>query len=449
MYRLPKDGWGGRGRLLRGVFDDAGGLWVTRRDLSCNVLERVGGFEELKGTPRVNWPGKTVYDYRQVIAERPAWAERLALAGRTKRYAWPESPEVAAGLNAYFGDIHGHSWQSDGMSDPELGFERARDLFRDDFYALTDHDFFVGKRLNDSQWEQQKAIVEHNDEPGKFVTLFAQEWTTPRTNRPHGWGHFNVYSADATIPLFDHTDEAFRDLDQLYEAVRKYEAIAIPHHIGWTGINWDALDTQVTPVVEICSVHGVFEYEGNEPIAHRGGIRGNFYRDGLARGLRIGVVGGSDQHGLMWHHGVCWKRNAYRAGLTGVWAPELTRVAILEALRQRRTFATTGVKAQVCFAVNGTMMGGEAVVDGKPKISVDVLAPPEEGRVKWLEIVRDGEVIYRRGADWPGTQYVFMDEGFAKPVAGAAIRPLTSYYLRVWFDDGNMAWSSPVWVRTS
>ena len=78
------------------------------------------------------------------------------------------------------------------------------------------------------------------------------------------------------MPLFDHTDAACRDLDQLYAAMRPYDAIAIPHHIGWTGIKWDALDPRLTPAVEVCSVHGVFEYEGNEPIAHRGGMRGLF-----------------------------------------------------------------------------------------------------------------------------------------------------------------------------
>jgi len=56
------------------------------------------------------------------------------------------------------------------------------------------------------------------------------------------------------------------------------------------------------PLVEIISVHGAFEFMGNKPIPHRGGKKDCFVQDGLARGLRFGIVGGSDSHGLIWHH---------------------------------------------------------------------------------------------------------------------------------------------------
>ncbi|MBU0640536.1 MAG: CehA/McbA family metallohydrolase [Planctomycetes bacterium] len=428
LYRLPQDGWGGRGRLLRGEFDSTGGLWVARRDLGTNVLGRIGGFETLTGPPPVQ---------PRNVAKR---AETVAVAGQTPRYAWPESAIPTAGLKLYFGDIHGHSWQSDGMGDPEASHLRARDVFQDDFHALTDHDYFVGKRLNDAQWQEQKDVAEHYHEAGKFVPLFGQEWTTPRVKQPHGWGHFNIYSADPTIPLLDHKDPRWRDLPELYAALRPYEAIAIPHHIGWTGVPWETLDPGLTPVVEICSVHGAFEYEGNEPIRHRGGMSGCFYRDGLAAGLRVGVAGGSDQHGLTWHHGICWKRNAFRAGLTGVWAPELTRAAILDAFRARRTFATTGVKLQLCFAVNDALMGACIESAALPTLRVDVAVPPEEGRLAWLEIIRDGRCVHQYGGEAQRSRYTFVD---ATSPAGVT----HSYYLRVRLAGGDMAWSSPVWVR--
>ncbi len=429
LYRLPEDGWGGRGRLLRGAFDNAGGLWLARRDLGGNALTRIDGFNDLRGPipmqPRV----------------QPAAKARTANAGP---YDWPPAPDQVADLQLYFGDLHGHSWQSDGMGDPETSYLRARDVYGDDFHVLTDHDYFVGQRVNDGQWQQQKDIVEHYHEPGRFITLFGQEWTTARVGRPHGWGHFNVYAADPRIPLFDHTDERWRDLPQLYAAIRPYDAIAIPHHIGWTGVPWATIEPALTPVVEICSVHGAFEYEGNEPIRHRGGMRGHFYRDGLARGLHVGVIGASDQHGLQWHHGICHKRNCFRAGLTGVWAPKLTRDALLDALRRRRTFATTGVKLWLYFVVNDALMGTIApsanvagLRNGPPRIRVQVAVPPSEGRLAWLEVVRNGAVVHRYGAEGQHSRYTFVDEA-------APDGPLC-YYLRVTLADGNMAWSSPVW----
>ncbi len=427
LYRLPEDGWGGRGRLLRGVFDGDGALWVTRRDLGLNVLHRIGGFTDLSGPPPV-----------EPFNEASRCTIRC-LTGVTPRYEWPKSTGPAEGLRVYLGDIHGHSWQSDGMGDPEESYLRARDVFRDDFHVLTDHDHFIQKRLTDAQWEEHKAIVEHYQRPGEFVTLFGQEWTTARTTQPHGWGHCNIYSADPAIPLFDHTDERYRDLPELYAAVRAHRAIAIPHHIGWTGVRWDVLDAELTPVVEICSVHGAYEYEGNEPIRHRGGLRGCFFRDGLARGLRVGVVGGTDQHGLIWQHGVCWKRDVYRAGLTGVWAPELSRETLLDALRARRTFATTGVKLWLYFAVNDALMGAAVETDKPPTIVAEVAIPPGEGRLDWLEIVRDGVPISRCGSEGPRTRHTLVDD--ACPSAKTAC-----YYVRVKLADNNMAWSSPVWV---
>lgn len=428
VYRLPEDGWGGRGRLLRGVFDTSGALWVTRRDLGFNVLQRIDGFADLAGPPSLS------------ANPEPTRSEVRVLTGVTRRYEWPKPAGAAVGLQVYFGDIHGHTWQSDGMGDPEESYRRVRDVFRDDFHALTDHDSFIRKRLTDAQWLEQKAIVEHYHAPGEFVTLFGQEWTTARIGGAHGWGHFNVYTADRTVPLFDHTDVRFRDLPDLYAALKAHDALAIPHHIGWTGVRWDKLDPQFTPVVEICSVHGAYEYEGNEPIRHRGGIHGCFFRDGLAAGLRIGVVGGSDQHGLLWHHGIGWKRNEFRGGLTAIWAPELSRAAVLDALRARRTFATSGAKLCLYFAVNEQLMGATIESDRPPSIQVDVAVPEQEGRLAWIDIVRDGTVINHYGGEGQRSRYTFVDE--QAPSTGMA-----SYYLRVTLHDGNMAWSSPVWVK--
>lgn len=433
LYRLPEDGWGGRGRLLHGAFDAADHLWVARRDLNTNVFQRIEGFENGSGPPPL-----------EPIAAGSGPAVRI-LSGLRPHYVWPkeagpsQDPPANEDLNVYFGDVHGHSWQSDGMGDPEDAYLRARDVYRDDFHVLTDHDRFVGKRLMDGQWEQQKTIADHYNTPGSFVTLYGQEWTTPRANLAHGWGHFNVYSADSRIPLFDHGDARSRDLPDLLSQLSPYAAFAIPHHIGWTGVRWDVWDDALIPVVEICSVHGVFEYEGNEPIRHRGGMKGCFARDGLAAGRKFGFVGGSDQHGLLWHHGVCWKPNPFRAGLTGLWAAELTRDALMEALHARRTFATTGVKLLPRLTVGGALPGQAVQVKAAPELRADVAVPPEEGRLAWIELVRNGDVIHRYGGEGQQSRFTFVDDQC--PRDGTSY-----YYLRITLADRNMAWTSPIWV---
>ena len=147
---------------------------------------------------------------------------------------------------------------------------------------MTDHDNFIANGLIPSEWERIKQITKHFNEDGRFVTLFGQEWTTGRP--PRGFGHKNIYHTDIEIPLYDHTDPESKDVHQLYAECKKWGSIAIPHHIGWTGVDWENHDEEIVPLVEIVSNHGVFEYQGNRPIPHRGGMRGCFVQDGLARG---------------------------------------------------------------------------------------------------------------------------------------------------------------------
>ncbi len=323
------------------------------------------------------------------------------------------------------------------MGDVDEGFRRARDVFHDDFYALTDHDSFVRQKLLTAEYEEQKALVDRFYEPGRFVPIYAQEWTTARVGAaPHGYGHKNLYSLAPDHPLFDHTNPRWRDTPALFAELRRLGMIAIPHHIGWTGVDWENHDPEIQPLVEICSGHGVFEFFGNEPIPHRGGLPGNFVQDGLARGLRFGLVGGSDQHGLIWHHGICWKRNSYRAGLTGVYAPALTREAIFEAFRARRTFATTGVKLRPELQVEGLLPGEEGALEKPPLVQVDVLALE---RIRWITVVRNGEDIRRYGGEARHSRFSFRDTSLAPGQTAW-------YYLRVQLESGNMAWTSPVWV---
>ena len=445
LYRFPIDSWGGRGRIIRAAFDDQARLWTIRRDIALNALDVISGIPGKDGgTPKLSAAA--------VIAPK-------ALRGRTPHYEFPvlrpkdetetSTPKSQAGkepkaaepsksprYNFYFGDLHQHSAMSDGMGEVDEPFRRAREVFADDFVALTDHDHFVSRKMLHSEYEEQKALVEHFYDPGKFVTFFAQEWTTGRVGLPKGFGHKNLYSIQRDHPLFDHKDERYEETPKLFAELRKRGMIAIPHHTSWTGVDWENHDPEIQPLMEICSVHGVHEYKGNTPIPHRGGRDGHFLRDGLARGLRFGFCGGTDQHGLIWQHGVCWKRNAYRAGLTGVLAEGLTREAIFDALLKRRTFAATGVKLRPAFTAAGFQIGEEGKISKPPAIQADVLALED---IRWLTLVRNGEEILRWGGEGPRTRFSFTDEKIPE-------KTTSYYYLRIELRGGDMAWTSPIWL---
>ena len=85
------------------------------------------------------------------------------------------------------------------------------------------------------------------------------------------------------------------------------------------------------PALEISSTHGSFEW---------------FFRELLARGYRMGVVGGSDSHdGRPGADAPGYQERRYAQGaLTALLAESLTLDGVHEALRARRCYATTGAR---------------------------------------------------------------------------------------------------------
>lgn len=425
LYRVPVDGWGGRGKYMDGVLDKEGNLWIVRRDIRGNVVQKVTGLQ--KDRARISVIDSTEEQYRHLALSNIQKAPR-------RWDAYEEFADTDESLNVYYGDLHGHTWTSDGVGDVDEYYYYRRDYYEDDFGSLTDHDFFVGQHISPSDWELQKAITDHYNQSGKFVTLFGQEWTTARY--PIKAGHKCIFSTDPKVPLFNNTRQAYGQTRRLYAELKKWNCIAIPHHTGWTGTDWENFDPEVQVAAEIVSNHGRFEFMGNRPIRHRGGVRGGFLQDGLARNCRFGIIGGSDGHGLIWHHRVGWKRDCNRTGLACVLAKELTREAIFDAIRKRRVFASSGNKPRLDFRVNEHIMGSEfQTADSKVEIRVDVTA---RENLKWLTVVKNNKDWYEYGGENFRSRFTIADD---------ELEPGTSfYYLRVEFQDGNMAWSSPIWV---
>ena len=78
----------------------------------------------------------------------------------------------------------------------------------------------------------------------------------------------------------------------------------------------------------------------------------NTVRQALADGLRFGFVASSDNHAGF--------PGAYGEGLMGALVADLTRPAILEAIRDRRTYALTGDRIELSFTVNGALVAPRA-----------------------------------------------------------------------------------------
>ncbi|MCK9461792.1 MAG: CehA/McbA family metallohydrolase [Proteobacteria bacterium] len=343
-------------------------------------------------------------------------------------------PIAVAGRRVLFGDIHQHTAASDGTGTAAEAFHRARWRYGDDLCAIADHESFLGKRTPPGEWAEHCRIADELYAPGEFVTLQAFEWTGAMHPGP---GHKVVYVSSRGGPVLSRDDERTRTSSGLLAECRRVGALAFPHHVGWTGADADAHDPEVQSCWEIVSCHGAYERPGVGPIGTRGDDKlGQFAAEMLDRGLRFGFVGGSDGHGLNWHHGICRMADSHRAGLTGVLAAAATRDAVFEALGARRCYATSGAKIGVWFEVNGLPMGEEIPVNESVSFRLSVAATAE---IESLALVTNGGREIRLEA---GSTAVDAHGTLPAPPEGR----WAYYYARVVQVDGHVAWSSPIWL---
>lgn len=353
----------------------------------------------------------------------------------------------------YWADLHGHSAVSDGTGTPADYYRYAREVAGLDAAALTDHDHF-GMRALDADpetWERIEEAARAANEPGRFVALLGYEWTS--------WiyGHRHVvYFADAG-GLYSSLDERYETPDLLWNALRGSGALTFAHHSagGPIAIDWSfAPDVELEPCTEVTSAHGTSESEDG-PSRIYAAARGNFVRDALALGYRLGFVASGDGHDG--HPGLTHLAPIYgyrppppsagpnglpqlgNGGLAAIRADELTRPALRAALRARRTYATNGPRILVEAAWNGRRMGST--------IPASELAEPTElafrisgtAPIARLELVRDG--IELASIEAGGSLDLADSLRLAPAAAGEFV------YLRVEQEDGGLAWTSPFFVE--
>lgn len=373
---------------------------------------------------------------------------RLRGTGPGELVALSNPLQVAArGRRILWGDLQNHSARSDGTGTPEELFLYARDVAALDVVALTDHDRWGLLFLDQHPeiWQEIQATNERFHRSGRFVTLLGYEWT----HWVHGHRHV-LYFGDAGEVLSS-LDPSHDSPQQLWEALRG-RALTVAHHSagGPIATDWSiAPDPELEPVTELVSVHGSSEAPDSPSPIYRP-IAGNFVRDALDRGYRLGFIGSSDGHDG--HPGLGHLASA-QGGLAAILSEDLTREAIYEALRARRTYATSGPRMVLRVSFAGFMMGADVPVDATARealrqadggsadfppdsLVVRVLAPSELDRV---DVIRSGEEVGRFDCEDQ------LECTFALRVEALAAGEYL--YVRAVQRDGGAAWSSPFFFR--
>lgn len=353
------------------------------------------------------------------------------------------SNAAVAGTEAqlFWGDLHVHTRLSDDATaaGPAEAFAFARDCMGHDFSAVADH---VGD-IRADEWQELLEAVRQATEPGRFAAFPGFEFSGPGQNGRPARLDRNVY--------YENPDGAVLPADLGREGQQRVEAadllrrsdmaqqLVIPHQ--HPGGDWDVPGRERMRLVEIYSHWGCFERRGSSRPFVMGDYRpGALVGEALAAGLRLGFVGGSDNHTACPGNDFLWPHGNYAGGLTAIWADELTPAGLWRALQERSCYATTRARIWLRVTVNDAPMGAElALASEREPRRIEVEAHGT-CRIARITIVRNGEPWATIEPGNGDVIHTFLDDA---PVREGASH---FYYVRVEQDDGEMAWSSPVWI---
>jgi hypothetical protein len=331
--------------------------------------------------------------------------------------------------NLLRGDMHRHTDISfDGDLDGGvLEFYRYMiDAAAMDFGALTDH--HAGDNKEFFWWVLQKHAKMFYY-PGRFTPLFAYERSLrfPNGHRNLIWSKEGVHALPTTQAEEAGTEGAAR----LYAYLRQSGGLAMSHTSATLmGTDWRDNDPQLEPLVEIYQGDRTSaEYEGaprapkgSDPYSQPGGYKSEgFVWNAWAKGYKLGVQASSDHSSTHMSYGVL---------LTS----DRTREGILKAIAARHAYAATD--NIVLDVRSGAHVQGDIFkVTARPRLEIRIegTAPVEQ-----VDVVRHNRIVF---SNKPGKASVQLRYEDADPAKGESY-----YYVRVEQRDGQMAWSSPMWI---
>jgi hypothetical protein len=421
------------------AYRDTVRAWVERAD--GDQVWRPPAEESLEIPPEVSFEIGGVVRVRGVA--RSSGVFWIATKDDAKHRGLSNPIRVVKGLadRLWWGDPHAHSSDSDGVGTLEANIRFARDVAAIDFVALTDRleagprglrldghhrgaieAGIVGSRNIFQWWIERQASADFFNTDGRFVTLHAFEWSGSTSEG----GDRNIYFAESSpLPETTRLDDLFRTL-----ADRDHvDNVLVVPHVERSNMNFDYHRPGLESAVQIYSSSGASEWLAQEA---------------LARGYYLGFLAGSAGRRGRPGYSI-WQRPADRpyevglpGGLTAVRAPTLDRRAVVRAIRQRRCYATTGARLLVDFDVDGKPMGEMINTRKPPTIRVEAHGTAPLSRV---DLIRDQ---FRLTTLWPRGRSMNASFQDVSVLPGRHY-----YYARIRQADGEIAWTSPVWVTVS
>jgi len=304
-----------------------------------------------------------------------------------------------------------------------------------DFFVSTDHsqeaNFNPVSATNAAWLATKREAAEATDD--KFVALAGYEHS--ENNGPNGAGHFNVINSaeylNAMAPGID--------LPYFYKWLKSVPSngggpvVASFNHPGPRQYNnWAYRDPEITEIMTLLEV-----INSNKKIHYAAFV------NALDKGWKVSPVCGNDNHGF---YGI-----THQTSRTFVLATNRTKLAIMDAMKHRRTYASLDKNIQCQYSVNGAIMGSTLnqpeVFQFEISISDPDVSVPAD-KITKLEIVKDGGAVAATYSPTPE-----FSVKWSPKLQDATNR---FFFVRVWNAGGGdapganptepIAWLAPVWT---
>ncbi len=391
-----------------------------------------------------------------------------AAAGEDSNTIRKMALEPYAEYHLYRGDLHVHTnYSADADSGQEINgvIQSARD--RLDFIAITDHDEYKDDVLTKDEWKQIVAVCQKQNCDGEFIVIPGYEWTFPDQHFKPGskdYEHKILYFADPPDDIFRYHN--FSTPEILANAVRGVGGIGhTPHPRSFTVMDlkdhqiivkhherdyWDygrGFSSTFTNA-EVYPDGPLYQYDFDK--VESDDIKEELVQisweleieKAMSMGYKLGFVATSDTH-----------RPTIVSGKdrrTVVFAKELTRKGILNALRKRHNYAEVCPESvDVYFSISGHIIGDEFEAIRNPKLLLNIQSEREISEVyiyknnnKWIAINKEDSSLF--SPDFKEVNFAVEDVDFITH---------SFYFVKIRLKGFNeygtpfTVFASPVWVN--